>query len=372
MELSLFQVTYLGGGGHELLTLIPHFLELRKKEFGSDIQEIQVQIFFKYEYKQGMNQKQWSAFNESLPQQPTFRIIKTAKKLKIKYVSKYAPPYYDGLGRAELMPDKNDACVLFEQYLCEFCETLEKNAQVLRKRSTFNSFDLIATIKDQLNKTLNNDAEVIAMIADNLVATIKQKLKKLPATDAEIIAMIADEKIARATNPPREILVEPYRGKHLPSVIPVARYQGGSYYIGRWEGGKQFWGQVVASFSKKHSSNNSETAPAGDWQSRKRWYAILHTFDSSGNHLGTEHAMIGTTADGESKVLDEATAKMESFIAKLGNVRYENIAIKLFQVIIDGDIFGMVDSSSEEYGDSTTMEPGGLYFHAPWNGEYDT
>ncbi|MBK9773307.1 MAG: hypothetical protein IPP57_21240 [Candidatus Obscuribacter sp.] len=127
MKLSFLAWTYLGGGGHELLTLIPHFLELRKSS--SDLQEIQVQIFFKYEYKQGMNQKQWTAFNESLPQQPTFRIIKTAKKLRIKYVSKYAPPYHDGLGRAELMPDKNDACVLFEQYLCEFCETLEKSVQ---------------------------------------------------------------------------------------------------------------------------------------------------------------------------------------------------------------------------------------------------
>ncbi|MBK9773308.1 MAG: hypothetical protein IPP57_21245 [Candidatus Obscuribacter sp.] len=69
--------------------------------------------------------------------------------------------------------------------------------RVVEKKSNFNSFDLIATIKDKLNKTPNNDAEIIAMIADNLVATIKHKLKKLPTTDAEIIAMIADEKIAR-------------------------------------------------------------------------------------------------------------------------------------------------------------------------------
>ena len=126
----------------------------------------------------------------------------------------------------------------------------------------------------------------------------------------------------------------------------------------------QFWARVAAEFSNEKTDES--------WEQRKHWYAILHTFDSKGNHLETKAERIGATADGEREVLDRAEKVMMSYIESLDSVKYGNIAIKLFDVIVDGHKFGMLDSSTEEYGDQTSMEPGDLVFYPPWTGDYDT
>lgn len=346
MELTVLYWTYMGGGGHEILTIIPYFLELADHDFGLAIEELDVHIDFIYPFKPGMNLAQWTRFNDGLPEQPTIRVLKKTRKIRLQYVSKFAPPYYDGFGRTELTADGVMACALFEQYLREFCETLESIAPKLSRTKGFHIFDLIGLIKS--------------------------KLQNPPKKDGEIIELIAGEKRQRALPKTKAAPMEPCQGKKLPAKIPVARFPGGSEYIGRWGDGKQFWAQVVASFSKPDDEQSVDTSSEENWRKKKRWYAILHTFDESGNHLETEYEYMGTTADGETQVCEAASAKMESFISKLGPVKYGNIAIKLFQVSIDENLFGMVDSSSEEFGDSTTMEPNGLCFHAPWNGNYDS
>jgi len=134
----------------------------------------------------------------------------------------------------------------------------------------------------------------------------------------------------------------------------------------------QFWGQVVASMSSIPSA-----APA-DWRTRKRWYAILHKFDGWGKHVGTDHWFAGTDADGsfEQHATHRASAKLDEMVADLGEVEFADIEIGLFQVEIDGGVFGMVDVSEPEEGpafaERVAMLPGDLLFQAPWNGNYDT
>ncbi len=157
----------------------------------------------------------------------------------------------------------------------------------------------------------------------------------------------------------------------IPKLIPVSR-QGGNYtaHIGLYgPKGKrdQFSAQIVATLT--------EPKPGTPPTSGKRWYVVLHKFTNRGKHIGTEHWFAGTTADGEEQVIKRARAKREATIGALENVEFADIKVALFQVTIDGEVFGLVDVSEpeagEEWADRVEMKPGDLLFTAPWDGSYD-
>ena len=130
-------------------------------------------------------------------------------------------------------------------------------------------------------------------------------------------------------------------------------------------GRKQFLGCVVA------------TLPEGklpaDWGALKRWYAVLHRFDSSGRHLGTEHVFAGTSADGEETVVTRARQELRRLLSALPRARRENIALRLFSTLIDGTEFGLVDASEpEEEYEAIHLVPNDLAFFEPWDGTDDT
>jgi hypothetical protein len=151
----------------------------------------------------------------------------------------------------------------------------------------------------------------------------------------------------------------------VPDVIPI-EYVPDYYtgHIGMFGGGKQFLAQIVASIAP-------EETPAQPWQQRKRWYAVLHTFDSQGAHLQTKHWYAGTTADGENEVVERARKKRDEFIREISPVAYFHIGIKPFEVEVDGMVFGLIDQSDED-GERVVLEPADLVFYPPWEGEYDT
>ena len=156
----------------------------------------------------------------------------------------------------------------------------------------------------------------------------------------------------------------------IPERIPVTYFE--DYYtshIGFYNNGKQFWAQIVASIDP---NIHNEPRHGDEWHKYKRWYAILHKFDEHGKHLETEHWFAGTTADGEQEVIERARQRRDDMITKLGHVEFRDIAIRLFQVEIDKDLFGLIDTSSTEFGETVTMEPADFVFYPPWTGEYDT
>lgn len=148
----------------------------------------------------------------------------------------------------------------------------------------------------------------------------------------------------------------------LPATIPIAREaEYRTHNIGKCDDGRQFMAFVVAEF-----------AGEGTWQQRKRWYAVLHTFDAKGNHLNTEARFAGTTADGEPDVLNRARAMRDEMLAGLGGYTFCNVRIKLFSVEIDGIRFALADDSEPGYGLRVTLWPNDLLFTPPWNGLYST
>jgi formate hydrogenlyase regulatory protein HycA len=133
--------------------------------------------------------------------------------------------------------------------------------------------------------------------------------------------------------------------------------------------GNQFWGRVVVTFC-----GVPEPSP-DDWEPYRRWSAVLHKFDPRGKHIGTELWSANATAD-EEAAFEQASAKLDEMVAALGPVEYGDIEIKLFEVEIDGEVFGLIDVSDSdegpEFAERVEMHPGGLLFTAPWDGNYDT
>ncbi len=351
MDALILYWTCQGGGGHAILSVIPYFLKLHEHTFGADIVELEVDVNFRSEIrtKKESDQTLFDHFEHSLPKKPSFRIVKTSKKLMIEYVSKHLA-FDDG---------RSFGRYILEENATRGCHRLGKLVRELK--------GVMSDLGPHISKRCDFDWRAF-------VALIDERLKQLPKNDAEIISMIDEEYRTRMDRPKEIINTEPYHS-NIPKVIPVKRYDigcSGTQYIGKYGKGNQFWGQVVAAFREPNVMPTDIAQSTDDWQSRKCWYAILHKFDSRGNHLGTEYKFTGTTADGETKACDQAEMHMNNFIGALGPVKFGNIAIQLFNVEIDGNVFGMVDTSSEELGDTATMEPGCLVFYPPWDGEYDT
>lgn len=151
----------------------------------------------------------------------------------------------------------------------------------------------------------------------------------------------------------------------VPKVIKVQREEG--YHtdqIGKYGHGNQFMAFVTATLP---------TPIPKDWTKQKRWYAVVHTFDKKGKHLKTDSWFAGTTADGEATVTAKAQARLQEMVAALGKVKYGDVKVGLFQVKIDGHVFGLVDGSEpDEDIEKIDLLPNDLAFFAPWDGTYDT
>ncbi len=151
----------------------------------------------------------------------------------------------------------------------------------------------------------------------------------------------------------------------VPEAIKIRREEGyHTHLVGAHDGG-QFMAFIV--------SPKTRGPVPEDWQKHKKGYAVLHTFDSTGKHRKTDAWFAGTTADGQIEVANKASAKLDEMMASLENVRFCDVTVGLFQVTIDGHVFGLVDASEPDEGyEGLHLEPNGLAFYAPWDATYDT
>ncbi|MGW6416731.1 hypothetical protein [Streptomyces sp. NPDC055055] len=157
----------------------------------------------------------------------------------------------------------------------------------------------------------------------------------------------------------------------VPEVIPIRHepeYRTST--IGRWQGG-QFFASVTAAFPEGWSGD--------DWQSQKRWCAVLHRFDEAGRHLDSRIQFTGSTAEGEQKAIDAARLLLAEWLDALPERQYQDITIAPFEVRFEGVLFGLVveedvdvEDEEEDRGAWAEFYPDGLGFNAPWNGCYDT
>jgi hypothetical protein len=156
----------------------------------------------------------------------------------------------------------------------------------------------------------------------------------------------------------------------VPEVIPIAyEPKRRTETIGRYADG-QFLASITYAFPEGFR-------PDDGWEEHKRLYTVLHTFDSEGRYRDSEVWCAGTWAEqqraaqGEYSVLSRARVHLAKLLRSLPRRSYTDIAIRPFQLTVDGVLFGLLTGVDE--GEAwAELYPDRLGFSEPWDGTYDT
>jgi hypothetical protein len=165
----------------------------------------------------------------------------------------------------------------------------------------------------------------------------------------------------------------------VPEIIPIAHepdYRTST--IGHYAHG-QFLASITWAFREDAFIPGVGLPP--DWPEHKRLYAVLHRFDPDGHYVDSDVWFAGTWAEasrhlpGDNPVVARAEAKMTELLDGLPGFEYGDIAIRPFELNVDGVVFGLVVGGAHEDGKNwewATLWPDDLMFHEPWDGTYDT
>lgn len=152
----------------------------------------------------------------------------------------------------------------------------------------------------------------------------------------------------------------------IPEILPISRMEDYyTHYLGIYSDGRQFWGResVTVLFSTGSLLPSGEIA---DKELRGE-FVILHFFDKYGTHLNTEHKYVGISEESD---LEQMKATLESWIDEGGTWEFADISVKLFQIHIQGFVFGL---QLNEQSESIDLLPDySISFMEPWDGEYYT
>ncbi len=362
MQTHISCQTYSGGGGNDIFEGLKYFIGFDRLLVSDNVLQLDIDLLFSARKSVSHLQTSQEHFQANLPNKPILEYFKTTKKLSIRLASKVDAANYD------IYSCKTPN--ILERLLPFMKKSIDKHKQSIASDQAMPRHQEFVILFHELNELFNEYRSEIkqkwSLDCQPILEEMSRQENNLPTNPEELAKIISDAKGARAATPQIDIEMPIYHAAPLPKLFPVNRYEGGSNYIGKTKDGEQFWAQVAAQVAKQNETSED------DWQKRKTWYAILHKFNKDGAHLNTIAERIGTTSEGEAAILQRAKTRMEELITELGQIKYERIKIQLFQTVIDGFTFGLVDTSTEEWGDTVTMQPGDLVFYPPWNGDYDT
>jgi hypothetical protein len=186
-------------------------------------------------------------------------------------------------------------------------------------------------------------------------------LERLPRTVTPL-----DQADRRETETPRKLYGPPVR-------LRIPRGEGRFVNVGRQPNGTQLLAYVCGVFPDDYRVSMD------DWQTKKRWQAVLHQFDRDGRHLHTEVRLGGLEIDPDhtARAFGHLNA-MHDELAAEGELDFDDIWVQLFSVQIEGIRYGLCyecrrsEDDGEEY-ESVTLLPWGITFGPPWDsGGYST
>jgi hypothetical protein len=151
----------------------------------------------------------------------------------------------------------------------------------------------------------------------------------------------------------------------IPAKLPILQMEDyHTEYIGQAADGTLFMAFETFVFSPPFAELTPQQQQ--DWPAYRREYAVLHRFDAHGTYQRTDAWYGGTTATCDPAQLH---AQLLALLAPLGQVSYQDIQVAPFRTQIDGFTFGLIPNPAAQ---TVSLEPNGLLFESPWDGEYYT
>jgi hypothetical protein len=148
--------------------------------------------------------------------------------------------------------------------------------------------------------------------------------------------------------------------------------------VGRLPDGTQFLAYVTGAFP-----TGLKYYLGDDWQTKKRWLAVIQQFDAEGNHIDSQSRIGAFDIEGRRVAGEKALAHLQEMYAALvssGEPQFRDIWVKLFSVEIDGVTHGLFyeqgaeeSEPGEEREEWVMLEPCDIMFRPPWDsGDYST
>lgn len=159
-------------------------------------------------------------------------------------------------------------------------------------------------------------------------------------------------------------------------------YDGDDYgrfeTVGRLPDDTQFMAFVTGAFP-----TGQDYYLGDDWQTKKRWLAVIHRFDAEGNHIGSESRLGAFDVEGREVAGEKAFGHLKAMFAEMmqaGEPEFCDVWVKPFAVELDGVTHGLIyEHYVEEHdgerheGEYVMLQPHDIMFHPPWDsGEYST
>lgn len=168
MYLQISYWTHNGGGSHQILSLIPAFLELEDIEFGADITSIFVTAYFLPGINPSGEQEEifLDLYKNSISDLPKYTYYREQKQLKIKYLSKHLA---DDVERKLFQPPPNldphgtRGCKRLVKYLQELKAVLVDIGPELNQQCDFAWKKLAEHIEDKLCNPPERDSALIEL-----------------------------------------------------------------------------------------------------------------------------------------------------------------------------------------------------------------
>ncbi|MDP3506498.1 MAG: hypothetical protein Q8T09_00780 [Candidatus Melainabacteria bacterium] len=302
----------------------------------------------------------YKGFQESLPSRPKVKLFRSSKKLKISYLSSINGTNYDSYSSREHRIRYKEFDIELQASIDEYLEETSNWHYPERHYEFTVFFKEFQHLFKQLDSTLKKKYDFDCQPLINKLESLQDSLPKDEASLAELIRVSIAAKYAAPEVPVPMVLVH---ATPLPSVFPVNRYQSKTRYIGVTKTGEQFWGQIIVIY--RASLEQQKTAT-------QHYFSVVHKFQSDGTHIDTIAEEIEHNDQDESLIMANAKRRLNELLSSLGDVDYQDIAIRLFETTIAGSLCGLIDTSTEELGDTVTMKPAGLIFSPPWDGSFDT
>jgi len=316
--------------------LIPHYLQLHNNNYGHDVLEMDVEVFL----RPPLEHQALTMASESMAKkgiEPSFKFIKSGHKLKVAYASRF---FYLRQSAAS----SGVECQRFKDHYEEFKGVILKLGPKIATVCDFDYKKLLQQIESMADTLPANDSELL-------------KLRQCSAQYRTSKLLSVDEKVPIS-----------FTSASIPNQISIKHFGN---EIGHFGNGFQFISGIYGEFELASMLPFATTATPSS-TATLCLLAVLHTFTPEGNYLATDVTVIPRDSNNWEVDRDAAADKLNTMLQSLPNVIYGSVSIRPFQFHIGPELFGLIDTSSEEDGDSVTLVPNNWYFQQPWNGDFQT